>query len=79
MFGDVLIDENATCHIALGSAFEFTVPDLPDGDDEREQLGFNRSGIHQDAMIGGPDVSVSGVRRDGVGVPIIENDAWVLS
>ena len=79
VFGDVLIDENATCHIALGSAFEFTVPDLPDGDDEREKLGFNRSGIHQDAMIGGPDVSVSGVRRNGVDVPIIENDAWVLS
>ncbi len=28
VFNDILLDENATCHIALGSAYAFTVPDL---------------------------------------------------
>ena len=79
VFGDVLIDENAACHIAWGRGYEFTVPDLPEGEAAREQLGFNESAVHQDAMIGGADVTVSGVGRDGSRVPIIEGDVWVLS
>jgi aminopeptidase len=79
VFGDVLIDENATCHVAWGNAYEFTVPDLPEDDEERDELGFNRSSVHQDAMIGGPDVSVAGISAAGARVPIIEDDVWVLS
>src|SRR5215471_1866712 len=48
VFNDVLLDENATCHIALGSAYAFTVPDLPQDPEARAALGFNTSGIHQD-------------------------------
>jgi len=75
----VLLDENATCHIALGSAYPFTVPDLPNGDDAQEAIGFNRSAIHQDIMIGGPEVAVSGIEPGGARVPIIRDDAWQLS
>ena len=67
VFGDVLFDENATCHIALGSAYPFTVPDLPDGDDAQEAIGFNRSAIHQDIMIGGPEVAVQASSRRRAG------------
>jgi aminopeptidase len=74
----LLIDENATSHIAWGNAYAFTVPDLPDGVDEQDALGFNHSGVHQDAMIGGPDVEVTGVGKDGARVPLIRDDAWVL-
>jgi aminopeptidase len=79
VFGDVLIDENATCHIALGSAYPFTVPDLPDGNEAQEQIGFNRSAIHQDTMIGGPDVTVDGIEPGGTRIPIIRDDVWQLS
>jgi len=79
VFGDVLFDENATCHIALGSAYPFTVPDLPDGDDAQEAIGFNRSAIHQDIMIGGPEVTVSGIEPSGAWVSIIRDDIWQLS
>jgi aminopeptidase len=78
VFGDVLIDENATCHIALGSAYAFTVPELPESGAERDALGFNRSEIHQDTMIGGPEVSVDGIDADGVSIPILRDDVWVL-
>jgi aminopeptidase len=78
VFGDVLIDENATCHIALGSAYPFTVPDLPEGDEAREAIGFNRSAIHQDTMIGGPEVAVDGIEAGGARVPIIRDDVWQL-
>jgi aminopeptidase len=78
VFGDILLDENATSHIAWGQAYEDTVPGLPESRDERERLGFNHSDIHQDAMIGGPEISVTGL-KDGTEVPIIDNDAWVLA
>ena len=33
VFGDILIDENATSHIAWGNAYAFTAPDLPDDEE----------------------------------------------
>ena len=79
VFGDVLIDENATCHVAWGHAYAFTVPDLPADEAEQDARGFNLSGVHQDAMIGGPEVEVTGIAKNGDRVPIIREDAWVLS
>jgi aminopeptidase len=79
VFGDILLDENATSHIAWGRGYEMTAPDLPDDRDEWADLGFNLSDVHQDAMIGGPEVTVTGVREDGGRVPIIQDDAWVLA
>jgi aminopeptidase len=78
VFGDVLIDENATCHIALGAAYAFTVADLPEGDAAQEAIGFNRSAIHQDVMIGGPEVAVDGIEPGGGAVPILRDDLWQL-
>ena len=79
VFGDLLIDENATSHIAWGNAYAFTAPDLPEDAEEQVALGFNRSGVHQDVMIGGPEVEVLGIDQDGTEIPVISADAWVLS
>jgi aminopeptidase len=79
VFGDLLIDENATSHIAWGHAYAFTVPDLPADEGEQDARGFNLSGVHQDAMIGGPEVEVTGIAMNGDRIPIIRDDAWVLS
>jgi aminopeptidase len=70
-FYDTLIDENAASHIALGSAYEFTA-----GEADRERL--NRSGIHIDFMIGGPDVDVTGVEAGGGRVPVLRGGAWQI-
>jgi aminopeptidase len=78
VFGDILIDENATSHIAWGNAYAFTVPDLPPDREAQAALGFNRSDVHQDAMIGGPDVDVFGIDKRGAEIPVISADAWVL-
>ena len=79
VFGDILIDENATSHIAWGNAYAFTTPELPDDEKAQDALGFNRSAVHQDAMIGGPEVDVLGVDDHGNDTAIIIGDTWVLA
>jgi aminopeptidase len=71
-FFDTLYDENATCHIAYG----FGIPQGVEGDPGGE--GVNVSSIHTDFMIGGPEVEVDGVTRDGRTVPLLREDVWQL-
>jgi aminopeptidase len=78
VFNDILFDENATCHVALGNGYSFTVPDLRADPEHRAQRGFNVSSIHQDLMIGGPQIAVDGLDAGGKATPILRDDVWVL-
>jgi aminopeptidase len=71
VFMNTLLDENAASHIALGSAYASSV-----GEDDRGRA--NRSDIHIDFMIGGDDVAVTGITRDGERVPVLRDGAWQL-
>jgi aminopeptidase len=70
-FFDTLFDENATCHIAYG----FGVPEVFDGDPGE---GMNISAVHTDFMVGGPELAVDGITKDGRAVPILREDVWQL-
>jgi aminopeptidase len=70
-FFDTLYDENATCHIAYG----FGVPEVFDGDPGE---GMNISAVHTDFMVGGPELTVDGITKDGRAVPILREDVWQL-
>lgn len=77
-FRDTLLDENAACHVAIGFAYDETVPNLPDDPNARDALGFNSSSIHQDIMIGGPEIAVDGIDVEQCSIPILRDDVWVL-
>jgi aminopeptidase len=70
-FFDTLYDENATCHIAYG----FGVPEVFDGEPGE---GMNVSNVHTDFMVGGPQLAVDGITKDGGVVPILREDVWQL-
>jgi aminopeptidase len=71
VFYDTLLDENAANHIALGDG-----SDLALSDDDRQRR--NRSSIHIDFMIGGDEVAVTGITRDGDRVPVLRGGSWQL-
>jgi aminopeptidase len=72
LFYDPLYDENATCHIAYGSALPFLVDGEPPD-------GFNVANQHVDFMVGGPELEVDAVLADGTSVPLIRNEEWQLT
>jgi aminopeptidase len=72
VFFETLLDENAASHIALGEALGFAV------EDEADRARANRSQLHIDFMIGGNDVSVTGVTRDRGEVPLLRGGRWQI-
>jgi aminopeptidase len=77
-FFETLFDENATCHIAYGNHVAPRVLDEVPEPEEGTARGINYSTIHVDFMVGGPDVDVDGVTRNGDEVPILRRDEWQL-
>jgi aminopeptidase len=69
-FFDPMFDENATSHIACGKGY-------PEGVEDNGEAA-NDSSIHVDLMIGGPEIRVDGIDKDGSSVPILRDDRWVL-
>jgi aminopeptidase len=70
-FYDTLVDENAASHIAFGDGFE-------DGLAEEDKPRRNHSTIHIDFMIGGDEVDVTGITREGERVPVLREGSWQI-
>jgi aminopeptidase len=72
VFHETLLDENSASHIALGNGYTIPV------EDEADRKRVNESAIHTDFMIGGPEVDVDGVTRDGERVPVLRAGVWQI-
>lgn len=77
LYYTTLYDENASCHLALGAAYAFT---LQDGIAmTKEQLaghGMNQSLTHVDFMMGSPEMNIDGITDDGKSEPIFRAGNW---
>jgi aminopeptidase len=78
LFYNTLFDENAASHVALGSAYKFTMSGGENMDDDAfERAGGNRSAVHVDFMIGSSALDVDGVLSGGTSEPLMRKGEWV--
>lgn len=71
LFYETLFDENASCHLAFGSAYPECVKGGGDmSEEEQRAAGLNQSINHVDFMVGTEDLSIVGVTRSGEEVPV---------
>ena len=79
LFYNALIDENASCHMALGKGFKSSFTNDPAfTDEEFAAAGGNKSSIHIDLMIGSGKMNVDGVLANENTEPIMRDGEWVF-
>jgi aminopeptidase len=79
VFYNILFDENAACHIALGGAYPGCIEGGDElSDEELPSIGANVSFVHTDFMIGSEQIQVTARTYDGRKVPIIRDGRFSL-
>lgn len=79
IFYTTLFDENAACHLAIGSAYKTClVGGEKMTDEEFAKAGGNNSMIHVDFMIGSDKMDIDGITPEGVVEPILRQGDWAF-
>lgn len=79
LFYNTLYDENASCHIAIGRAYRFTLTGGEElTDEEFVAAGGNISLTHVDFMIGSPQIDIDGIKADGTREPVLRQGEWAF-
>lgn len=77
IFYNTLFDENASNHLALGSAYAFNIKNGTSmSEEELAAAGLNRSQTHVDFMVGSAQMNIDGIKKDGTRVPVFRNGDW---
>lgn len=77
IFYNTLFDENASCHLAIGSAYPFCLKGGTGmSKEELKEKGANDSLTHVDFMIGSAALNIDGYTRDGRCIPIFRQGNW---
>lgn len=78
-FFNTLFDENASNHLAIGSAYAFSIEGGTEmSQEELKEAGLNRSDVHVDFMIGSNKMNIDGIREDGTRIPIFRDGEWAI-
>ena len=77
VFHNILLDENASCHIALGRG----IRDCLEGGgkmttEEFLEAGGNHSTVHYDFMIGSGEMDIDGIDQEGKAHPLMRKGEW---
>lgn len=77
IFYNTLYDENASCHLALGSSYPCCIKDGESmTKEESKSAGANTSITHVDFMIGTNDTNIVGIKSNGEKVQVFKNGNW---
>ena len=75
VYYNTLLDENASCHLALGDSFpRARAADAP----AEERAKLNQSDKHVDFMIGSDGLDIRGIQADGREVMIFRRGLWAF-
>jgi aminopeptidase len=80
VFDSILLDENASCHIALGDGYPSC---LTNGaqlttEENLNKAGCNTSLMHVDFMVGSKDMSITARTREGMDIQIMKNGLFTF-
>jgi aminopeptidase len=79
LFYNILIDENASSHIAIGQGYRNSLKDgVALTDEEFLAAGGNNSLIHIDFMVGSGEMNVDGILDDETTEPVMRNGEWAF-
>ncbi|MFP4376332.1 MAG: aminopeptidase [Spirochaetales bacterium] len=79
VFYNTLLDENAACHVAVGSSYPKCLKGGNElSPEEYEKAGGNTSKLHTDLMISSPETRVTGTTGDGAKVDVIVGGRFVI-
>lgn len=79
LFFNTLFDENASNHLAIGSAYAFCIEGGKKmSTDEQKENGLNQSLTHVDFMIGSEKMDIDGITADGTREPVFRNGNWAF-
>ena len=79
LFYNTLFDENASCHLAFGNAYTMNIEGGVTADeDDLIPLGYNKSLVHVDFMIGTSDLSIIGVTQDDKEVAVFVDGDFAI-
>lgn len=79
LFFNTLFDENASNHLAIGSAYAFCIEGGKKmSSEELAENGLNESLTHVDFMIGSPEMDIDGITADGKTEPIFRAGNWAF-
>ncbi|MWV42381.1 aminopeptidase [Paenibacillus sp. HJL G12] len=77
LFLTTLFDENASCHLAIGSSYAFNLQGGKTmSKEELDAHGMNASITHVDFMMGSPEMNITGITHDGKEEAIFVNGDW---
>lgn len=79
LYYNTLFDENASNHVAIGSAYAFCLEGGKGlSQEELKARGLNTSITHVDFMIGSADMDIFGVTADGAEEPVFRKGDWAF-
>lgn len=77
IFEEILYDENAACHIAIGFAYNLCLDGGPlMSAEELSELGCNVSSVHVDMMISNEHTDVEATTYSGQKIQLIQKGRW---
>ncbi|MGG0718099.1 aminopeptidase [Robertmurraya massiliosenegalensis] len=79
LFYNTLFDENASNHLAIGSAYAFCIEGGKKMSSEAlAKNGLNESITHVDFMIGSADMDIDGITENGSTEPVFRKGDWAF-